>query len=220
MNTIERNPAAAEAATYSAFRPVFLVPALLASLLVVAGCSVAPTYQRPDVTTPTSFKEAPTKSAPAVTDAAPAAGNWKPAQPAEEIARGEWWKIFNDETLNKLELRIPPGQPGSSSAAAARLGQARALEKNARAGLFPQVGVGFGPTRQQQSPASLSLPPNADTDPYTPSARPERRLRMRLISSVASVPWRMPPASMPSRMQPCSSQRYWHCSPMLRRPTS
>jgi multidrug efflux system outer membrane protein len=108
----------------------------------------------------------PSRKLPAAKDAPSVAGNWKPAQPAEEIARGEWWKIFNDETLNTLELEALQANQ-DIKAAAARLGQARALEKNARAGLFPQVGVSFGPTRQQQSPAALGLPPNADTDPYT-----------------------------------------------------
>ena len=40
-----------------------LATGLLAALLVLAGCSVAPTYQRPDVTTPAAFKEAPQLSA-------------------------------------------------------------------------------------------------------------------------------------------------------------
>lgn len=135
-----------------------LATGLLASLLVLAGCSVAPTYQRPDVATPAAFKEAP--------KAAEDDPNWKSAQPAEEIARGEWWKIFKDETLNKLELEALLANQ-DLKAAAARLGQARALEKSARAGLFPQLGVGFGPTRQLPSPAAQGLPPNADTDPYT-----------------------------------------------------
>lgn len=135
-----------------------LATCLLAALLI-AGCSVAPTYQRPEVTTPVAFKEA-AKVSPE--DEA----KWKQAQPAEEIARGEWWKIFNDETLNKLEVEALQANQ-DLRAAAARLGQARALEKSARAGLFPQVGVGFGPTRQLPSPASQGLPPDANTDPFT-----------------------------------------------------
>src|SRR5690606_36454914 len=131
---------------------------LLAALLVLAGCSVAPTYQRPELTTPASFKEAP--------QAAEHDPQWKPAQPAEAIARGEWWKIFKDETLNQLELEALQANQ-DLKAAAARLGQARALEKSARAGLFPQLSVGFGPTRQLPSPAAQGLPPNADTDPFT-----------------------------------------------------
>lgn len=132
---------------------------LLAALLVLTGCSVAPTYQRPEIAAPAAFKEAPQASAEI--DA-----KWKPAQPAEELERGEWWKIFNDATLNQLELEALQANQ-DLKAAAARLGQARALERSARAGLFPQIGVGFGPTRQLPSPASQGLPPNADTDPFT-----------------------------------------------------
>ncbi|HET7775598.1 MAG TPA: efflux transporter outer membrane subunit, partial [Azospira sp.] len=49
----------------------------------------------------------------------------------------------------------------------ARLAQARALQQSARSALFPQVGVGFGPTRQRPSPASQGLPPEAETSPAT-----------------------------------------------------
>lgn len=51
---------------------------LLASLLVLAGCSVAPTYDKPALATPTAYKEAPA-----------ADPNWKPAEPADTAARGE-----------------------------------------------------------------------------------------------------------------------------------
>lgn len=165
MNKL-RKPVAAEATNSPAFRSVFLMPSLLASLLILAGCSVAPTYERPGMATPAAFKEAPLNASASAVEAKPAAGAWKPAQPAEEIARGEWWKIFNDETLNQLELEALAANQ-DLKAAAARLGQARALEQSARAGLFPQIGVGFGPTRQLPSPASRGLPPNADTDPVT-----------------------------------------------------
>jgi outer membrane protein, multidrug efflux system len=68
---------------------------LLASMLVVAGCSLAPTYEKPDVHAPAAFKEEPLSTAEA--------GTWKTAQPSEQIARGEWWTVFNDATLNDLE---------------------------------------------------------------------------------------------------------------------
>jgi len=35
--------------------------ALLVAMLVLAGCSVAPTYERPAVSTPATYKEAPMK---------------------------------------------------------------------------------------------------------------------------------------------------------------
>ena len=61
---------------------------LSVSLLVLAGCSVMQTYERPAVDTPQAFKEA-------------AAGNsdWKPAQPSEDQARGEWWTVLGDARL-------------------------------------------------------------------------------------------------------------------------
>jgi len=134
---------------------------LLAALLVLAGCSVAPTYQRPDVATPTAFKEAAGTQGSQGNE-----GDWKPAQPAEEAPRGEWWKVFADPQLDELETQALAANQ-DLKAAAARLGQARALEQSARSALFPQVGVGFGPTRQLPSPASQGLAPDADTKPVT-----------------------------------------------------
>ena len=124
---------------------------LLASLLLLAGCSVAPAYDKPGIATPAAFKEA-----------APVDANWKPAEPADSAARGEWWQVFGDPVLDRLEQDAIAANP-DLLAAAARLGQARALEQSARAARFPQVGVGFGPTRQRPSPASQGLEADADT---------------------------------------------------------
>ncbi|KAB2924516.1 MAG: RND transporter, partial [Dechloromonas sp.] len=138
-------------------RPLpFPVGALLASLLL-AGCSLAPDYRRPEADIPASYKEAPQP---------PAGAPWKLAQPADAVERGEWWRVFADATLDDLEQQALAANQ-DLKAAAARLGQARALEKTARAALFPQIGIGFGPTRQLPSPASQGLPANADTDPGT-----------------------------------------------------
>ncbi len=128
-----------------------LASGLLASLLLLAGCSVAPTYERAAVTTPAAFKEA-----------APADANWKPAEPADNASRGEWWSVFRDPALNRLE-RDALAANQDLAAAAARLGQARALEQAAHATRFPQIGIGFGPTRQRPSPASQGLAADADT---------------------------------------------------------
>ncbi|MCD0504732.1 TolC family protein, partial [Bordetella petrii] len=133
------------------------VPALLGVLLVLAGCAVGPEYQRPEVTTPAAYKEA-----------LPAheAGSWQTAQPAEQALRGEWWKLFNDETLNALETEAQQANH-SLQAAAARLKQARALLGTARSDRYPTVDAGFGPTRQRPSPASQGLGADASTDPST-----------------------------------------------------
>lgn len=127
--------------------------------LLLAGCATGPSYQRPATALPAAYKEA----APA---SAQLDENWKLAQPADATARGDWWLAFNDETLNGLEQEAFAANQ-SLKAAAARLGQARALERSARAALSPQVNVGLGPTRQQASPAAQNLPANAETHPQT-----------------------------------------------------
>ena len=139
-------------------RSVLISSALLAALLVLAGCSVAPTYERPPVTTSVAYKEA------ANTDNATA--DWKTAQPSEAAARGAWWKIFNDDGLNTLEDQALAANQ-NLKAASARLSQSRALRQDARSGLFPQIDTGFGPTRQRVSPASQGLADNANTSPTT-----------------------------------------------------
>lgn len=121
----------------------------LATMLATAGCSLAPTYEKPQVSTPQAFKEEK-----ALTPLAPAeAGNWKTAEPSEEFTRGEWWRVFNDTSLNHLESQAQDANQ-NLVAAAARLKEARALNQSARSALFPTVDAGFGPTRQRVSPAS------------------------------------------------------------------
>lgn len=116
----------------------------LLTTLILAGCSVTPTYERPQAATPAAFKEALTSDQ---------AGQWKAAQPSEAVLRGEWWKVFSDESLNKLEDQAQAANQ-DLKAAAARLAQARALQREAHSGLFPEVTAAFGPTRQRASPAS------------------------------------------------------------------
>ncbi len=61
-----------------------VLSSLMAALLLVAGCSLAPTYEKPDVNVPSAFKETPQKTLDASE-----AGTWKTAQPSEEMMRGE-----------------------------------------------------------------------------------------------------------------------------------
>ncbi|MDX5364727.1 MAG: efflux transporter outer membrane subunit [Pseudazoarcus pumilus] len=135
------------------------LPLVFASVLVLAGCSLAPKYEVPEVATPTAFRHAEPL-------AAGEAGKWKTAEPAEAAARGEWWKVFDDPVLDALQAAALDANQ-DLRAAAARLQQSRAVQRSARADRFPSVDGGFGPTRQRPSPASQGLPENADTDPNT-----------------------------------------------------
>src|SRR5664279_5402561 len=127
---------------------------LLSILLILAGCSGAPPSVRPEIEMPATYKETLR------------AGPWKTAEPAESIPRGEWWKVFADPTLDGLETQATAANQ-DLKAGLARLAQARALQQGARSSLFPQIGIGAGPTRQRPSPASQGLPANAETSPST-----------------------------------------------------
>ncbi len=130
---------------------------LLASLLVLAGCSLAPTYEVPETTGQSvAFKEASqdwTRGELKKEEA----GEWQVASPSEALSRGEWWTIFGDDKLNALEAQALEANQ-NLKAAAARLKEARAMVQAAKAGWFPTLDAGFGPTRQKQSAAAQFQP--------------------------------------------------------------
>jgi NodT family efflux transporter outer membrane factor (OMF) lipoprotein len=94
------------------------------ALLVLAGCAIGPDYQRPTVDAP-AFKEA---------------GNWKPAEPGEQVPRGKWWQALGDPVLNELEDRIEVSS-NTLQVAEARYQQAQAAATIANAALFPSVSA-------------------------------------------------------------------------------
>jgi multidrug efflux system outer membrane protein len=129
----------------------------MASVLAwLAGCSLAPELKQPELDVPARYKELP----------AAARGAWKTAQPAEGVARGQWWKVFNDPVLDQLEDDATAANQ-NLQAAAARVAQARSLVGVAKAERIPQVSAGFGPSRIQPTGVSLGLPPGEFVDPYT-----------------------------------------------------
>lgn len=128
-------------------------------LAALTGCSLSPEYKTPEFDVTTPYKEAA---------ALPEAerGLWKEAQPSEHVARGEWWHVFQDETLNALEAQALEAN-AQLQAAAARLARARAIVGIARADQLPQISGGFGPARQRPSAAALGLPDGTDMSPTT-----------------------------------------------------
>ncbi|KPG95475.1 RND transporter [Pseudomonas sp. RIT-PI-q] len=124
-------------------------PLLVVTLLAIAACSLAPTYEKPALSMPPAFKEERTEAPLKPSET----GNWKTAQPSEDVARGLWWTVFNDQTLNGLERQALDANQ-NLAAATARVKEARALNQSARSALFPSVDAGFGATREKVSPAS------------------------------------------------------------------
>jgi NodT family efflux transporter outer membrane factor (OMF) lipoprotein len=110
---------------------------------LAAGCAVGPDYHRPQFDTAANYKES---------------GDWKPSEPNDVLSRGPWWKIFNDDALDALELQIDISNQ-TVKAAAAAFEQSRALVAQARAGFWPTIAASVGAQRQN----SPGFAPNAGT---------------------------------------------------------
>lgn len=152
MRTIKKIPVF----TYTGLSQALGLPLALALL---AGCSVTPHYSAPDEARNWVYKEAPALPQDQT-------GSWKQAQPAEDQLRGQWWRVFADPRLNQLEEQAALANPGLH-AAAARLKQARALQRDARADRMPRIDAAFGPSRQRESPASLDQPDDGQANTFT-----------------------------------------------------
>jgi NodT family efflux transporter outer membrane factor (OMF) lipoprotein len=101
--------------------------------LVLAGCAVGPDYQRPPVEVPAGYKEA---------------AGWKPAQPSDAAARGEWWEMFGDPGLNALVEQVDISNQ-TVLAAEAQFRRAQAIVAASRAAYFPTVTANASVTRSR-----------------------------------------------------------------------
>lgn len=98
--------------------------------LAVAGCRVGPSYVRPQAVAPAAYQEAP-----------PVSGDWKTAKPADSTLGGDWWKVFSDPELNRLEEQVTLANQ-SLKAAEANFRAARAAVTVSRSRLAPTLDVG------------------------------------------------------------------------------
>lgn len=113
-------------------------------LLVLTGCRVGPDYRRP---APLPAQPVPSSfSDPATTNAAV----WKPAQPGAHLPRSNWWTVFGDPELDRLES-LAAAQNQELAAAAARFAQARASVNVARSDYFPHISAQPSYARQSTS---------------------------------------------------------------------
>ncbi|NIJ07532.1 NodT family efflux transporter outer membrane factor (OMF) lipoprotein [Sphingomonas vulcanisoli] len=93
----------------------------LLGLGLLAGCTVGPNYRAPEVQAPPAFGEAPSELA---------------AQPQPSL-KG-WWEGYRDPELDRL-IAIALQEAPDVKIAAARVAEARAQVREARAGFFPTV---------------------------------------------------------------------------------
>jgi NodT family efflux transporter outer membrane factor (OMF) lipoprotein len=103
--------------------------------LLLGACSFAPLLKTPDVPTAVAYKEV---------------GPWTQARPADRLARDSWWTLYDNVEINALQQQLIAGNP-TLAAAVANYAQARALSDQARAGLFPTLGLSASGGRNRES---------------------------------------------------------------------
>ena len=107
----------------------------MALTLLLGACSLAPPLKTPDIPTANAYKEL---------------GPWTKAQPADRLPRDSWWTLYDNAELDELQKKLIAGNP-TLAAALANYAQARALSDQARAGLFPTLGLSAGVARDRDS---------------------------------------------------------------------
>jgi NodT family efflux transporter outer membrane factor (OMF) lipoprotein len=106
-------------------RTLVLLPAIGA--LSVTGCLVGPNYHRPPPAAPlpAEYKELQ---------------GWTVAAPAADLPKGNWWTLFNDELLDRLEPMVAVSNQ-TVRQDYANYQEALAEVEVARSALFPTLGI-------------------------------------------------------------------------------
>ncbi|AHI26174.1 secretion protein [Komagataeibacter xylinus] len=133
--------------------------------------------------------------------------NWKGdavvqfGTPQDGAARGDWWKVFHDSTLDELEERASHLNPNLQADAEA-FTQARDIVAEAQSNLYPQITGGAGASQNQASShrlwrgAGSTGPIYMSSEQYSAAARWEpdfwsairnrRRVQQRLAQAAAA----------------------------------
>ncbi len=118
---------------------------LALSCCFLAACAVGPNHVKPDVS-----------------DITPAKWKWKAAAPRDAAPKGEWWTVFKDRELNRLEALAVAGN-NDVRAAVARVEQARAAANASLISYVPSLAQNAAASRQLTSghtptPVPIAIP--------------------------------------------------------------
>src|SRR5580704_14985757 len=117
------------------FRPARLwsTAALALAILSITGCMVGPKYSKPTPPVPAQFKEGGT-----------------PDSSTPDIAYSDWWRVFKDPELARLETEADAANQ-DIKLAVARVDQAEAGARYARSFLFPTISIGAAASRTREA---------------------------------------------------------------------
>jgi multidrug efflux system outer membrane protein len=135
-------------------RPIF-VPIGLTSVLLLAACSVGPNYVPPATPMTQSYKGS--------------TGNWKKAEPRDAVAPGNWYSVFHDEELNRLEAQAQSNNQ-NLRAAVARVSEARSVAREAEADFYPTIDFDASGSRQRISPNDGQTVAEESSSPFPAQA--------------------------------------------------
>ncbi len=120
--------------------------------LALAACTVGPDHVAPDVT-----------------DITPGKWKWQSASPRDDVSKGEWWKVFKDRELNRLEA-LAVASNNDLRAAVARVDQAMATARVSSTAWIPDVAAKPSAQRERTSgnpPSPVPIPiPSAQINSF------------------------------------------------------
>lgn len=110
-------------------------PSTVAVFLCVAGCTVGPKYQRASAPVPAKWD---------------VAEPWRESAPSDQVAKGEWWSVFQNDELSALAKEALDANQ-TIKVAIARLEQARSAAALQIATEFPTLSTAPSAERQRLS---------------------------------------------------------------------
>jgi NodT family efflux transporter outer membrane factor (OMF) lipoprotein len=122
-------------------------------MVELASCTIGPNYVREPAPVPTEYREHK---------------GWKIANPSDDVARGDWWKVYKDRGLNALLPQVEISNQ-TVAASAAAYEEARAVIREAQAALFPTATAAYTATRTRTGPLAAGGGSGASTTFATPS---------------------------------------------------
>jgi NodT family efflux transporter outer membrane factor (OMF) lipoprotein len=115
---------------------------------LVGGCTVGPSYRRPETPLPARFGDATTQPT---------------TQPAAAVDVARWWTTFNDPLLNSLIERAAAGNL-DLKAAEARIREARAQRRVTSSDYYPNVNANGSYRRSRTSENAVSFSGSGEPD--------------------------------------------------------
>jgi multidrug efflux system outer membrane protein len=112
------------------------VAVALLPVMLLSACAVGPKYQRPSAPVPSQFKEA--------------AGPTTQESATPPIAYADWWRVFNDPVLDRLEQDADAANQ-DIRVAVARVDQAEAAARYAHSFLSPTIGFAPSASRTREA---------------------------------------------------------------------